>query len=491
MSWFAAISLPQFPLQAALRLRVEAAHEPVAVLDGVDEKGRVLELNAAAQRECVERGMVATQAMARCPALRLLSRSPAQEQALAALLLEAAFAFSPFVEATGPGLCVLDLRQVRADDWEQWARGVVERCASLELRAQVGIAENPDLAVLAACRAEPALVVQNPGVFLAGIAVAEIDAPPDLLSVLHDWGISHLGQLAHLSRQEVAQRLGPAADQLWLRAAGRLHRELQIERPAEVFAEAFDFEHPIETTEPLLFILRRQLDQLTLRLRGAYRVAARMTLTIPLENSAAMHERVFTVPAPTADTDVLFRILHTHLDGLRLDEQPNGVRLLIEPVIGGTAQHHLFESALRDPNHFADTLGRLAALVGEENVGVVEMEDTHRPDRFRLVPPQLGPHEERAGKAATESRALGLPLCRFRPPLSAQVRLERYVPMFIFSERVHGEIIDASGPYRGSGNWWDRGAWTAEEWDIEMGNGALYRLSKHGDAWMVEGCYAA
>jgi protein ImuB len=490
MPWFAAILLPQFPLQAALRLREEAWAQPVAVVEGSSEKGRIMETTDTAACAGVLRGMASTQAMARCAGLRLLPRAAAQEQALAALLLEGAHALSPFVEATGEGICTIDLRQLKTGDWEQWARGVVERFAALRLRVHVGLAANPDLAALAAARAEPVLVVQHPGAFLSGIAIAEVDAPPELIAVLRDWGIGHLGELAKLPRGELTERLGPAAGALWERATGRSHRELRLVRPAEVFLEAFDFEQAIDTTEPLLFILRRQLDQLMLRLRGAYRVAAKMTLTLPLE-SAAPYERIFTIPTPTGDTGVLMRILHTHLESLRLDRQPLGVRLLIEPVAPESQQFQLFESPLRDPNRFGETLARLTALVGAGNVGIVKMEDTHRPDRFRLCSPHFEKLDAPAESAPRESRATGLPLRRFRPPFPAQVHVQRHLPSFVFSEKAHGEIVDAAGPYRASGNWWDRDAWSAEEWDIALGDGALYRLSKQDDGWFVEGCYDA
>jgi len=306
------------------------------------------------------------------------------------------------------------------------------------------------------------------------------------VAVLRDWGIGHLGDLARLSRGEVIERLGPEAGTLWERAAGRAQRELRLVRPSEIFAEAFDFEQPIDTIEPLLFILRRQLDQLALRLREAYRVVAQMTLTLPLDGGAP-YERAFTIPTPTGDVEVLFRILHTHLESLRLEQQPIGVRLLITPVIADSQQFQIFESPLRDPNRFGETLGRLKALVGEGQVGVVQLKDTHRPDGFHLVPPQFekpGVREEPA-----PSRTLGLPLQRFRPPLPAQVHMRRHLPVMVFSEKAHGEIVDVSGPYRGSGHWWDCGAWSIEEWDIALDNGALYRLSKHQDAWFVEGCY--
>jgi protein ImuB len=393
---------------------------------------------------------------------------------------------------------VADLRQRKACDWEQWAHSVVERFAARELRVRVGMASNPDLAALAARRAEPALVVQDPGAFLAGVAVSEVNAPLKLIAILRDWGVSHLGELARLPRSEIIERLGPQAGGLWEQAAGRARRELRLVRPPAIFCEAFDFEHPIETTEPLLFILRRQLDQLSLRLEETYRVAAQMTLTILLESGpsnvtagADRYERVFTVPSPTGDTEVLFRILHTHLESLRLEQQPIGVRLRIEPVMAGRSQFQLFESPLRDPNRFGETLGRLAALVGTQNVGVAQLEDTHQPDRFQLVAPEFQQLSERQKTEPPESRTSGLPLKRFRPPLPAQVRFHRHVPTWFSSPKAQGEVIDAAGPYRISGQWWDHHAWSMEEWDIELSDGALYRVAKHQGAWFLEGYYDA
>src|SRR5205823_6622044 len=152
--------------------------------------------------------------------------------------------------------------------------------------------------------------------------------------------------------------------------------------------------------------------------------------------------------------DVLFRILHTHLDGLQLDHCATGARLRIEPAHVERQQFQLFESPLRDPNRFGETLGRLAALVGAENVGVAEVLDTHRPDSFRLRPPRF--HELNAAAAAVEDFTAGLPLRRWRPPVAAEVRVVRHRPAFIVSEKMHGVIRDALGPYRASGGWWER-----------------------------------
>jgi protein ImuB len=214
-----------------------------------------------------------------------------------------------------------------------------------------------------------------------------------------------------------------------------------------------------------------------------------MTLILPLENGAK-HERVFTIPAPTTDVAVLFRILETHLDGLKLEQRPTGLRLIIEPAKPDHDQHRLFENPLRDVNRFGETLARLAALVGRDHVGVAEVEDTHRPDRYRLVEPRF--HELRDSPAdEADDFAVGLPLRRFRPPIAAQVQVVRHEPAFVVSDSAHGRIAEALGPYRASGGWWDGDHWAGEEWDVEIAGQGLYRLTRQNDAWFVEGCYDA
>ncbi len=490
---FAVVLVPNFRLQAALRFREELHARPVAIVGESDPKSGLLEINDAAQAAGVVVAQTSTQALARCPALAIIPRSVAQEQAAQSALIEIAGTLSPEVEATADGFCTVNLRGIsrssaaaREQGWAALGARIVENLAALRLRAQVGIAGNPDLAFIAARHARPVLAVQTPQTFLANLALHELNPAPDLLAVLSDWGIHNLAQLTSLPRGELMDRLGPEAARLWERASGKAERPLRLVRATEEFAEAFDFEREIETVEPLLFILRRFLDQLTVRLGHAYRVAGRMALTLTLADNSA-HERSFTVPSPTADAEVLFRILHTHLDGLRLERCATGARLRIEPAHAERQQFQLFESPLRDPNRFGETLGRLAALVGAENVGTAEVLDTHRPDSFRLRAPRF--HELDARAAPAEDLIIGLPLRRWRPPVAADVRVVRHRPDFIVSEKVRGVIRDALGPYRASGGWWESERWATEEWDIETEAGGLYRLTRSGGEWRVEGSY--
>src|ERR1700687_3930304 len=138
----------------------------------------------------------------------------------------------------------------------------------------------------------------------------------EILAILHKWGIHTLGQLAALDKEELRVRLGLEAVRLWERANGRSNRLLKFVLPPESFDESFEFDHEIETAEPLLFMLRRFLDQLALRLSAIYLVAKELTLRIGFADKQC-YERVFKIPQPTNDVDLLFRMLQTHLENFK------------------------------------------------------------------------------------------------------------------------------------------------------------------------------
>src|SRR5437764_11250452 len=137
----------------------------------------------------------------------------------------------------------------------------------------------------------------------------------EILAILHKWGVHTLGQLVALNKEELRTRLGSDAVRLWERANGTATRLLKFVKPSEIFQESFDFDHEIETAEPLLFILRRFLEQLSLRLSSIYLVARELTLTITFSSSQPhgpfakaakeTHIRVFKIQQPTNDADLL------------------------------------------------------------------------------------------------------------------------------------------------------------------------------------------
>src|SRR6266567_2387607 len=211
------------------------------------------------------------------------------------------------------------------------------------------------------------------------------DEIQQILAILHKWGIHTLGQLAALNKEQLGARLGPKAVRMWERANGQSDRPLKLVRPSESFEESFEFENEIETAEPLLFMLRRFLEQLAVRLSGIYFVAKELTLRITFTNKQ-QYERCFKIPQPTKDVDLLFRMLQTHLENFKSEYPITAVSLEAEPIKPASQQFGLFETTLRNPSQLSETLVRLTALLGVDRVGTPVLEETHRPDAFRLEP---------------------------------------------------------------------------------------------------------
>ena len=482
---FGCIFLPGFCLQAALRWH--DVRGPAVVVDEASLKGVVLAVNEEAAARGIVTGMTSAQAMARDIRTVIRPRSQAQEQCLNQILLQSALALSPDVELCCNGTCIADLRRVgRATCWQQLADQQIARLRAQGLRAVVGIAPTPDLAHLAARGAHPSAVVYDAGAFVSSLPVEALEPPEDFLQILRDWGIHRVGEFLALPKGETIERLGPAAEVLRRKVSGRNKRLLHLVREAPEYAEAFDFDCEIETIEPLLFLLRRFLDGLCERLRDVYRVAQSMALCLPLEDGSR-HERIFCIPVPTADVEVLFRTLHTHLEDLKLARRPIGVRLNIQATLPAKDQLRLFESALRDPNRFGETLAKLKAFLGNENVGVPARSDTHRPDSYALADCFVA-EMETAKKPACELPR-GLSLRRYRPALPSTVQMKNGRPASMASSAACGIVHECDGPYQLSGNWWDSERWQQEEWDVALAKGGLYRLSHQGTVWKVEGCY--
>ena len=207
----------------------------------------------------------------------------------------------------------------------------------------------------------------------------------EILTILHKWGIHTLGQFAALNREQLGARLGPEVIRMWERANGQSDRMLKLIRPPELFEESFEFENEIETAEPLLFMLRRFLEQFAIQLSGIYLVTKELTLRITFTNKQ-IYERIFKIPQPTNNVDLLFRMLHTHLENFKSKYPIVAVALNAQPIKPAREQFGLFETTLRNPHQLSETLARLTGLLGADHVGTPVLEETHRPDAFRMEP---------------------------------------------------------------------------------------------------------
>jgi len=321
-----------------------------------------------------------------------------------------------------------------------------------------------------------------------------------ILAILHKWGIHTIGQLAALNKQQLGERLGPEAVRMWEHANGRSNRVLKLIRPPESFEESFEFENEIETAEPLLFMLRRFLEQLAIRLSAIYLVAKELTLRITFTDKQ-IYERIFKIPQPINNVDLLFRMLHTHLENFKSEYPIVAVALSAQPIRPAREQFGLFETTLRNPHQLSETLARLTALLGADRVGTPILEETHRPDAFRIEPftwtlafaPGNGgrssatPHSQHQAHSSSPLHMLRSALRRFRPPAATSMFVSEQ--RHLQSETIRGQVVDQRGPYLFSGNWWDEKSWARAEWDLQLEAGELVLAHESQGTWKLDGVY--
>jgi protein ImuB len=169
---FATIYLPNFYLQAAIRHQQELRAKSVALIEEQEKKPVIIQLNKAAEKAGICKGMTPSQALARYLQIIIKARAYAQEKSIQEMLLHFAFTLSPFVEATAPGVCTLQFADHR--DLTAKVSRVIEQLAECEITAQAGIAPTPETSLLIAHLARPVLQVENPKEFLGPLPIATL-----------------------------------------------------------------------------------------------------------------------------------------------------------------------------------------------------------------------------------------------------------------------------------------------------------------------------
>ncbi|HME36926.1 MAG TPA: DNA polymerase Y family protein [Candidatus Sulfotelmatobacter sp.] len=546
---FACIYVPNFPVAAALRAEPELQARAVAMLEGKPPLETIIAVNEKAVGMGIAPGMTKAQAEL-CAELALRPRSALRESAAHAALLDCAQSFSPCVEDAACDTALLDLAGMESlfGSLPEISRAIYSRAAALGLTANVAVASNPDAAVLAArglcdaglCGTGTPFDKLRAGFARVGVAVIpqgkeaeqlgslpvkvlfaeQIDGEEKktaarLLETLNRWGIRNLRGLAALPEVSLSERLGQEGLRLQQLARGAASRTLvSVEAPL-VFEEAVELEHPIVLLEPLAFLLNRLLEQICARLGSRALATQELRLTLELENFSALNQqsaiknqqfvRTLRLPLPMLDAKVFLKLLQ-----LDLNAHPPGapivkIHLAAEPARPRSAQGGLFLPPSPEPEKLELTLARIAGMVGEDKVGALELLDTHHPEGFRMrrfvaEDPRKSSREKTSD--AAEEQSVITALRRFRPPLRAHVTLENGQPTHLVCRNrnnVEGKVLWRAGPWRFSGDWWEREAWSRDEWDIALQNNALRngedisfcRLVHDllGGGWFVEGTY--
>jgi protein ImuB len=328
-----------------------------------------------------------------------------------------------------------------------------------------------------------------------------------LLEILTKWGIRTLGQLTSLSGPDLHERLGERGA-YWQSLARGLDARPMVPWVDDVpFEMALELEWPIEGLEPLSFVLARLLEPLAARLERADRGAAVLYTSLRL-TSRTVFTRTLQLPAPMRDPKTLRTLILLDLESHPPDAPIDIVRLFIEPTPAKVLQWTLLERAQPAVEQVSTLIARLTALMGEGHVGSPALIDTWKPGAFEMQPFRVrdasatSPVNAKSDDALQEAK-LHAALRRFRFPVPTRVVVQEGRPIRVQTDRqgfTSGAIVQAAGPWRTSGNWWETpgprmksenggDAWDRDEWDVAMPDGTVYRLvvEREVGQWFLEG----
>jgi protein ImuB len=232
-------------------------------------------------------------------------------------------------------------------------------------------------------------------------------------------GVFTIGELCALPRQALGSRLGEAAACVTELCAGRDRAPLIAFTPERGITESSTWDEPVTGTEPLTFVLGGLVSRASARLTGRGEAAQSLLLTIVHDPAIARFrgEKTevvlrFKLAAPLYRADELRRILSARLARTKLGAPSLGMRLSVPKLVPAVARQLelsqvLVGSTVSVASANADDeipvlIAELAAELGEDKVGTLELCDSHRPEaKSKLSPTRLEP----AASSSSSKRA--------------------------------------------------------------------------------------
>jgi protein ImuB len=517
---FAALFVPDFPVQAVVRLEPDLRGKAVAILAGAPPLTKVFAVNREARNLGVESGMTKVQVEA-FEGLVCRWRSLSQEGTAFAALFDCAWTISPRAQEGAKreaedcsDSVVLDIAgcETLFGSPDKIAHDLKRVAAEVGFETNVAVAGSP-LAALCAAQGFAGVTVIPSGedrLRIGTLSLEGLRIPIELIETLKRWGIHSCGPFAALPEVAIVERLGQEGLRWWRLARGADDQPLIAKDFPASFEERMDLDSPVELLEPLLFVLNRLLEQLCARLRMHILAIREIKVTLTLERNDSrnkepiFHVRTLRLPVPARDGKLLLKLLQLDLEKHPPALPVISICMLTIPLKARSQQLGLFLPLSPDPERLEITLARIQNTVGENRVGAPVLLDTHSPHSFRqnrFVLPEMKEKPAATVREATAAMRI------FRPPLPATMEFQDGKPRFLGSEGVRRQILAFAGPWRTKGDWWSETAWARDEWDIVMRalrptvqsensreheeETAVYRVYKdlRAKRWFVEGIY--
>lgn len=401
---------------------IAAAGVALDVPAAVFHANRVVATSPAARAHDVVQHQRRREAQSRCPALIVLDHDPARDVRAFEPVVAALDVVTPRVELAVAGQVSFPTRGPSRffggdDALADRTAAVVAEVVDGRVPAQVGIADGPFAAALAARAARPVPIdaasaapgadraerrhahggdvhaqrmstfVVPPGgaaAFLAPLSLSTLERP-ELVDVLLRLGLRTLGDLAALPERDVLARFGSDGLVAWRLASGRDERPAALRDPPTDLTVSAELDPPADTVAPAAFLARGMAEELHDRLWSRGSACTRVVIGAETEHGERI-ERVWRAEGALTAPAIADRLrwqLDGWLQGSARHRPTAGIsRLWLAPdevVPAGGRQLGFWGSDSATSDRASRAVARVQGLLGVGSVTVPEWRGSRDP----------------------------------------------------------------------------------------------------------------
>jgi protein ImuB len=397
MRW-ACLLLPQLAVDGVLRRRVgsdtaagigsdadtiDATRTPLALLTGPAQRRVLHSVTPAARALGLRPGLSLAAAQALSTAFETAEYNPDDVLHWRGFLAAWAYGFSSQVSTDLPHAIVVEVGHSLQlfGPWPRLEARLRAELTALGFRHRIVAAPNPHAARVLANVHDGLAIGENALLNALGqLPIERAGLERDVAQAFARMGLHKLRQVFALPRESIARRFPPTVLQHLDRLRGE-DAPLTWFQPPDVFEGRIEFDHEVESSQALLFPLRRLTADLAAFLAGRDGGVQRFTLVLEHEFLAPSEVPVGLL-APERESAMLFELARGRLEQARLPAAVRGVRLVAHELPAFVpAGRDLFDPRPQQAIPWTQLRERLRARLGEDAVQALSWRHDHRPER--------------------------------------------------------------------------------------------------------------
>jgi hypothetical protein len=417
-------------------------------------------------------------------------------------------------------------------DTDKISQKILVQLKKHSVSGTVALADTIDTAMLLARRekSDPKSKIQNPKSYVASpdsfaqLSLEHLLIDEDTQRVFSDLGIKNIRDLQQIPKDELINRYGQQFRNIIDVIEQKGSRLLTPNIKENKLDWDYNLDFPVDDFEQLIFILNHGLDRLLDQTSHHGHSTEQLDLCFTLQNKT---ERTYEIKTsfPTLEKTFWLKLINLRVSLDPPESEIVAIRVTLHFTPPRPAQTGLYAVSRPEPERLLLTVNKLKKLVGEENVGVPVLLDQRVEKAFTLDAQALPKGEEVAAHkkgavsktAATreevnhdmkpkqfpqgtttgpqeiqnpksEIRNSTIAFSYFNPPIAADVLVREKRLVFLRTQYFSGHVTKYSGVWKANSKWWDK-SWKAQEWDVEIENHGVYRLSRVNNDWFLVGEY--